>query len=143
MKRFMLAAALLVASPAYAQVNGLWDAVIVSNGADIPFRYEIAVSGAQAQGFFFEGDRKVGSSSGTFADGTVKLDYEHLNTTLELTLRGSELAGTYRNNRAGARPQDVRMKRFTPVVIDGAGAPSLAGTWDSDAYPGVEAWGKA
>ena len=47
MKRFMLAAALLVASPAYAQVNGLWDAVIVSNGADIPFRYEIAVSGAK------------------------------------------------------------------------------------------------
>jgi thiol-disulfide isomerase/thioredoxin len=129
-KRFMFAAALLVASPAYAQVNGLWDAVIISNGTEIPFRYEIAVNGAQAQGFFFEGDRKVGSSSGTVADGVVKLDYDHLNTTLELTLTGGELAGTYRNNRAGARPQDVRMKRFTPVAIEGTDAPSLAGTWE-------------
>jgi thiol-disulfide isomerase/thioredoxin len=129
-KRFMLAAALLVASPAYAQVNGLWDAVIVSNGTEIPFRYEIAVKGAEAQGFFFEGDRKVGSSSGTFADGVVTLDYDHLNTTLELKLAGGELAGTYRNKRAGARPQDVRMKRFVPVANEGSNAPSLAGTWE-------------
>ena len=130
MKRFMLAAALLVASPAYAQVNGLWDAVIVSNGTEIPFRYEIAVKGADAQGFFFEGDRKVGSSSGTLADAVVKLDYDHLNTTMELTLAGGALAGTYRNKRAGARPQDVRMKRFTPVVLEGSDAPPLAGTWE-------------
>jgi thiol-disulfide isomerase/thioredoxin len=129
-KRFMLAAALLVASPAYAQVNGLWDAVIVSNGTEIPFRYEIAVKGAESQGFFFEGDRKVGSSSGTFADGVVTLDYDHLNTTLELKLAGGELAGTYRNKRAGARPQDVRMKRFVPVANEGSNAPSLAGTWE-------------
>jgi thiol-disulfide isomerase/thioredoxin len=129
-KRFMLAAALLIASPVYAQVNGLWDAVVVSNGAEIPFRFEIAVNGGEAQGFFFEGDRKVGSSSGRFADGVLTLDYDHLNTTLELTLTDSELAGTYRNKRAGARPQDVRMKRFTPVAIDGTDAPPLAGTWE-------------
>src|SRR5262245_6224570 len=126
----MLAAALLVASPADAQVNGLWDAVIVSNGNEIPFRYEIAVSGADAKGFFFEGDRKVESTSGTFAGGALQIDYDHLNTTLELTLNGGELTGMYRNKRAGARPQEVRMKRFTPVAIDGAGAPSLAGTWE-------------
>jgi len=129
-KRFMLAAALLIASPAYAQVNGLWDAVIVAGGTQIPFRYEIAVTGAEAQGFFFEGDRKIGSSSGTFANGVVTLDYDHLNTTLELTLTGNELVGTYRNKRAGARPQDVRMKRFTPVVLEGSNAPPLAGTWE-------------
>jgi len=129
-KRFVLAAALLVASPVYAQVNGLWDAIVVSNGTEIPFRFEIAVNGAEAQGFFYEGDRKVGSSSGRFADGVLTLDYDHLNTTLEMTLNGGELVGTYRNKRAGARPQDVRMKRFTPVAIDGADAPALAGTWE-------------
>ena len=130
MKRFVLAAALLVASPVYAQVNGLWDAIVVSNGTEIPFRFEIAVNGAEAQGFFYEGDRKVGSSSGRFVDGVLTLDYDHLNTTLEMTLNGGELVGTYRNKRAGARPQDVRMKRFTPVAIDGADAPALAGTWE-------------
>jgi thiol-disulfide isomerase/thioredoxin len=129
-KAFLLAAALLVASPASAQIAGLWDAIVVSNDAEIPFRFEIAVNGADAQGFFFEGDRKVGSTSGRFVDGVLTLDYEFLNTTLEATLKGDELAGTYRNKRAGARPQDVRMKRFTPVVLDGTDAPSLAGTWE-------------
>jgi thiol-disulfide isomerase/thioredoxin len=129
-KRFMLAAALLVASPAYAQVNGLWDAVIVSNGTEIPFRYEIAVTGTDAKGFFFEGDRKVESSSGTFAGGALKIEYDHLNTVLELTLAGTELTGTYHNKRAGARAQDVRMKRFAPGAIEGSNAPSLAGTWE-------------
>src|SRR5215472_9773944 len=123
----MLAAAAHIASLDYAQVDGLWDAILVSNGTEIPFRFEIALNGAGAQGFFFEGDRKVGSSSGRFADGVLTLDYDHLNTTLELTVTGGELAGTYRNKRAGARPQDVRMKRFTPVAIDGADAPALAG----------------
>jgi thiol-disulfide isomerase/thioredoxin len=129
-KAFVLAAALLVASPASAQITGLWDAIVVSNDAEIPFRFEIAVNGADAQGFFFEGDRKVGSTSGRVVDGVLTLDYEFLNTTLEATLKGDELAGTYRNKRAGARPQDVRMKRFTPVVLDGTDAPSLAGTWE-------------
>jgi len=129
-KAFVLAAALLVASPASAQITGLWDAIVVSNDAEIPFRFEIADNGAAAQGFFFEGDRKVGSTSGRFVDGVLTLDYEFLNTTLEATLKGDELAGTYRNKRAGARPQDVRMKRFTPVALDGTDAPSLAGTWE-------------
>src|SRR5262249_35484499 len=129
-KRFVLAAALLVASPAYAQINGLWDAAIVSNGSEIPFRYEIAVNGPDPTRFFFQCDRTVQSSAGTFHDGVGTLEYDHLNTTLELTLKGGELTGTYRNKRAGARPQDVRMKRFAPIAIDAAGAPSLAGTWE-------------
>src|SRR5713101_6834524 len=132
----LLAAALLAAArlapPAHAAsgIDGLWDAIVVSNGAEVPFRFEIAVNGADAQGFFFEGDRKVGSTSGRFVDGVLTLDYEFLNTTLEATLKGDELAGTYRNKRANARPQDVRMRRFTPVVLDGTDAPSLAGTWE-------------
>ena len=130
MKAFLLAAALLVASPAYAQINGLWDATVNSNGADVPFRFEIAVNGADAQGFFFEGDRRVGSSSGRFVDGVLTLEYDHLNTVLEAVLKGGELAGTYRNKRANARPQDVRMKRFTPAAIGGTDAPSLGGTWE-------------
>ena len=47
-----LAVALVVATPAVAQTNlsGLWDAVVVTNGGEIPFRYEIAVRGNQAAG---------------------------------------------------------------------------------------------
>src|SRR6266852_8584633 len=99
----LLAAVLLAAAPlaqparAASGIDGLWEAIVVANGVDVPFRFEIATNGADAQGFFFEGDRKVGSTSGRFVDGVLTLDYEFLNTTLEATLKGDELAGTYRN----------------------------------------------
>src|SRR5437868_6753271 len=75
---------------AASKIDGLWDAVIMTGGGPnatpvpIPFRFEIATDGANAskvQGFFFEGDRKIGSTAGTFADGVLKLEYEFLNTT--------------------------------------------------------------
>ena len=76
MRELLAAAALLVASPTLlpatpvqsaASITGLWDAVVVTSDAEVPFRFEISTSGTDAQGFFFEGDRKIGSSSGTFA----------------------------------------------------------------------------
>jgi hypothetical protein len=36
----------------------------------VPFRFEIAGSGAEIQGFFFEGDRKIGSTSGSSPVGS-------------------------------------------------------------------------
>src|SRR5947209_13964504 len=117
MRTLVAAMALALSSRAPAigaasSIDGLWDATVVSGGVEIPFRFEIATAGANAQGFFFEADRKVGSTSGTFAGGVLKLEYDFLNTTLELTLTGEQLTGTYRNNRPNARPQEVRMHRF-------------------------------
>jgi thiol-disulfide isomerase/thioredoxin len=135
-KMIFVAAALLLAAPlaqptrAAASIDGLWDAVVVSSGAEIPFRFEIATKGTAADGFFFEGDRKIGSTAGTFADGVLKLEYEFLNTRLELTVAGDELTGTYRSNRPNARPQDVRMRRFTTVSADAENVPQVAGYWE-------------
>ena len=139
MKRVLLAAVCLVALSslplsrsvaAATPIDGLWDAVVVANGIDIPFRFQIESKGSEVQGFFFEGDRQVGSTSGSFADGALKLEYDFLNTTLDLTLKGEELIGTYRNNRAGSRPQDVRMRRFTPTAVAADNTPALAGNWE-------------
>jgi len=138
-KRHLVLAALLVAvtiphlTPAVraaSAIDGLWDAIVVAGGTDVPFRFEIATTGSDAQGFFFEGDRKVGSSSGTFSSGVLKLDYDHLNTELELTLNGEQLTGTYKNKRPNSRPQDVRMRRFTPVALGQEDPPQLAGNWE-------------
>jgi len=136
--KLIAAAALVLASstavPARAQapagINGLWDAVVVAGGADVPFRFEIQTRGAEAEGFFFEGDRKIGSTSGSFAQGVLKLDYEFLNTMLEARLVDGELVGTYQNKRPGSRPQQVRMRRFTTVTSDSSDAPQIAGTWE-------------
>jgi thiol-disulfide isomerase/thioredoxin len=138
-KRLVLVAALVVAASvpriapraqAASAIDGLWDAVVDVNGADSPFRFEITTSGAEAHGFFFEGDRKIGSTNGSFVDGVLRLEYDFLNTTLEATLHDGALTGTYRNNRPDARPQDVRMRRFTPVALGSEDPPPLAGTWE-------------
>ena len=138
MKNLCLAAAFLIAfapplrrsADAAPSLDGLWDAVVVTTGAEVPFRFQIATKGSEAQGFFFEGDRQIGSTSGSIADGVLKLEYDFLNTTLELKLTGDDLIGTYQNNRAGSRPQSVRMRRFTPVAVADENTPALAGSWE-------------
>ena len=127
---FLVTAPLGSAKPIAANVDGLWDAVIVSGGVEIPFRFEIATKGTDAQGFFFEGDRKTGSTSGTYAADTLTFDYELLNTKLELKVNDDALIGAYRGNRANARPQEVRMRRFATVSADNENVPQVAGYWE-------------
>ncbi len=138
MKTLALAAVLLVASstapaqpaaPAPA-LDGLWDAVIAVNQTEVPFRFEISTTGAEPQGFFFEGDQKIGSTSGRLADGKLTFEWDFLNTTLELQIEGDRLTGAYRNLRPNARPQNVRMQRFRPVELDQSDPPALAGSWE-------------
>jgi thiol-disulfide isomerase/thioredoxin len=111
-------------------IDGLWDATIATGTATIPFRFEISTKGGAATGSFFEGDRKIESSEGTYAGGVLKLVWDHLNTTLELTAAGNALSGTYVNRRPNSRPQKVEMKRFTPVTTDAADVPQTTGTWE-------------
>src|ERR1700686_5416096 len=92
----ILAAIPAASAPAPSGISGLWDAIIVVDRAEIPFRFEIAQDANHVQGFFFDGDRKIGSTSGTFAAGMLKLDYDFLNTTLEATLDNGQLIGVYR-----------------------------------------------
>ena len=56
--------------------DGLWNAVVVVGKAEIPFRFEVSRQGDQWRGFFFEGDRKIGSTSGSFTGQTLRFDYE-------------------------------------------------------------------
>src|SRR4051794_23830298 len=64
------------AAPAAAKIGGLWDATIVTGGATIPFRFEIETKGTGAKGAFFEGDRKIESSEGTYTGGVLKLVWD-------------------------------------------------------------------
>lgn len=115
-------------------IAGLWDAKIVANQLEIPFRFEIAQNGNQVQGFFFEGDRKIGSSSGSFSGGHLILEYDILETTLEVTFLDDQFAGTYRFNRSG-NALLIRAHRFMPASADTAAAPQVSGSWDMRRIP--------
>ena len=125
--------ALLVLPPrAAAQpVNGLWDAtVLVNNGAlEIPFRFEIAGSGSNVKGSFFNGDDKTTSTSGTLNNGALTLNFDELGTRLEATLKDGQLDGQYSRGTRGA-PYPFHAKRFTPAQVDAATVPQIAGLWN-------------
>jgi thiol-disulfide isomerase/thioredoxin len=127
----LLTAAPASTAPPAPKISGLWDATVVVNGAEIPFRFEIQQNGSGVRGFFFEGDRRVGSTSGSFEDGNLKLGYDFLNTTLEAKLVGGRLEGTYRNNRPKAVPMPFRAHRFMPEPPAAQqNVPLVAGSWD-------------
>ena len=99
MKRLLVPALIAVLSvlplraplDAASALDGLWDAVVVASGTEIPFRFEIASSGSQIEGFFFEGDRKIGRMR---SDATVTHAENGVATiqALERGAAGSRLA---------------------------------------------------
>jgi thiol-disulfide isomerase/thioredoxin len=121
-----------LALAAEPRIEGLWDAVVVAGQAEIPFRFEIAQTGDRVQGFFFEGDKKIGSTSGSFADGKLQLEYEFLNTTLNATFDGEKFEGTYFSHRKNGRTYGFKARRFVPPAADAAPAPQIAGNWDME-----------
>ena len=68
-------------------LTGLWDAAVVVNGLEIPFRFEIAGNGAQVSGWFFNGDEKVTSTGGKFENGSLVLNFDHYATSVEADAR--------------------------------------------------------
>jgi thiol-disulfide isomerase/thioredoxin len=131
----LLPAILLLALPLCAQsgaggIEGSWDAVVVVGQAEIPFPFEISAQGGEPRGFFFEGENRIGSTSGKFGDGKLQLDYEFLNATLVATFDGEKLDGSYRYNRKNGKEYPFHARRAAPVTADNAGSPQIAGNWE-------------
>jgi len=127
---FAFAGLMATPSPAAAQsLAGLWDATVVVNTLEIPFRFEIAGEGAAIKGSFFNGDEKVTSTSGTFANGALTLSFDEYGTQLVATLKDGHLEGEYSRGTRGA-PYPFQAKRFSPVVVGDTSIPSVAGLWN-------------
>jgi thiol-disulfide isomerase/thioredoxin len=143
MKRLLVVVALLVALPAAAQTQspaGLWDAAVVVNGLEIPFRFEISNTGSNVSGWFFNGDEKVLSTGGTFENGSLVLNFDHYATSLEASLVNGRLAGTY-NRAAGYYP--FYAKRFAPPAAFPNEVPAIDGLWtigSVNSNKGESAW---
>ena len=105
---------------------GLWDAAVVVNGLEIPFRFEIAGAGAAISGSFFNGDEKVTSTGGKFENGSLTLNFDHYATAVEASLVNGRLAGIY-NRATGFYP--FYAKRFTPPAAFPNEVPQIDGLW--------------
>jgi thiol-disulfide isomerase/thioredoxin len=113
-----------------SKLDGLWDATLTVGQAEIPFRFEIATGAGQLQGFFFEGEKKIGSSSGQFADQELHLQYDTLYTEMNAKLQGDELQGTYHYKRKNGKEYVFHARRFQAASASEDQPPQVAGNWE-------------
>ncbi len=120
---------------------GVWEASVIVNGLEIPFRLELAGEGPNLRGWFFNGDEKVPSTSGRFENGSLVLSFDQYASQLKATLRDGRLEGRY--DRSGRAGYPFRAQRFTPdPVTADTPIPAITGLWEiAVASPkGESAW---
>jgi thiol-disulfide isomerase/thioredoxin len=143
----------LGASMAVAQTNnasdavvGSWDASLTSHGVVIPFRLDIAGSGPNLKGIFYDGFRPYdGTTSATFQDGNLVLKIEHYLTTITATLKDGQLVGNVvSQSRGPAAEYAFQATRHVDAKNTAVDVPSIAGSWiiplDSPSSKGEKAF---
>ncbi len=118
-------AALVYAQP---KLPALWDAKVVVNEVEVPFRFELTQKNGVVAGAFFNGDERVWSTSGALKDGTLTLDFAHYASRLEAKWDGTDLIGGY--GRIGRPPYALRARPYSPSASIPEHVPSIAGQWD-------------
>ena len=130
----------LGASVAFGQsLTGRWDATVVVNGLEIPFRMDFTGDGARIEGSFFNGDERITSTSGHLENGALVLEFAHYGSRLEANLKDGALEGRYNRGSRGA--YDFHAKRHVASAAS-ANAPSIAGMWEIETHSskGENAW---
>ena len=124
-----------VGSATGQSLSGMWDCTVTVNGANVPFRMEFA---SNTQASFFNGDEKLTSTSGSFQDEKLVLNFDYYAGVLEATWKDGVLEGTYRRPTS---KYPFRAHKFT-ATADAAGAPKIAGIWDipTNSSKGEAAW---
>ena len=127
MKSVLLVIAL--ASTLSAQsLTGLWDATIVANGVTVPFHLELASDGPRVQAWFFNAGDRNPSTSGTFENGTVRIQFAHMKTRFEASYKDGHLDGTYFGDRVTGTLK-FHAERAANSAAPAADAPSINGEW--------------
>ena len=122
----VVAQAAVVRAQEPASLAGLWDAAVVVNGLEIPFRFEIGGSGKGITGAFFNGDEKIASTGGSFDGRVVTVNFDHYATQVEAALVNGRLTGVY-NRATGFYP--FYASRFTPSPAFPNEVPQIGGLW--------------
>jgi thiol-disulfide isomerase/thioredoxin len=121
-------------------IAGLWQGTVTVDGAEVPFRFELAGDAANVKGTFFNGDERFTSTAGSFANNLLNLKWEYFAATLEAKIDGDNLDGTY--SRARSKPIAFHAHKGIAKTA-AAKAPSIDGQWvieGVDSHKGEQAW---
>ena len=121
-------------------LNGRWDATVVVNGVEIPFRFDVETKGGTPRASFFNGDRRITSTGSQARDGGIVLTFAQYGATLDVSIEPGRLTGEYRRGPRTKYPfAAVRAPNVEAAPADG---PSIAGTWivPAKSSKGETAW---
>jgi len=114
-------------------VTGLWDATVQISALQVPFKFGIDASGANATGWFFNGKEHVSSSDGSFDGKRLVLNFASYAKRLDATLTADgTLAGVYAPTMPGStvHPYTFHAHRVvTNEIATAEKAPDIAGLW--------------
>jgi thiol-disulfide isomerase/thioredoxin len=113
-------------------IDGRWDAALVANGPDVPFRLDLSGAGATLKGTFYDGFHPYdGTSSASFRDGKLTLRADHYLTTISATLKDGDLTGEANLQGPGyTLKYGFHAVRHVDVPAQAITAPSIAGAWE-------------
>jgi peroxiredoxin len=134
-----LLAALSLAAQTPASINGVWSATVNASNREIPFRIGFSTEDG-VRGWFFNGEDKVPSTSGSLRDGALELRFDQYGTRLVAKLSNGELTGTY--GREG-RIYPLHAAPYHATAASAEKAPDIAGLWDVEevnSAKGEKAW---
>jgi thiol-disulfide isomerase/thioredoxin len=117
----------------------LWDGKVTVGDYVVPFRVQFAGSGRGFSAWFFNGDEKTLSASGTSTRTTLLARFPQYNSRLEATLKDGELDGAY--TRDGKVYPVHAVPHRTPAPPAGP-VPDIAGAWviENGNEKGERAW---
>jgi thiol-disulfide isomerase/thioredoxin len=123
-------AAALSVGPAQAQppaLNGRWDATVVVNGVEIPFLFEIDTRNGAPSAAFFNGERRIRSTSSQVKENGFQFSFAQYAAALDFSVNADQLAGEYRRGTRTVYP--FKATRASAAARSGASGPSIEGTW--------------
>jgi len=137
---FLMSVVVSAAGADGPSLAGRWDAVVVANGVDVPFPFEIVTDASGVKGSFFNGERRITSTAGRLDNDVLELTFGQYAATLRAEVKDGALTGEYRRARGGPLPfRAVRAPATRPAA---AKAPSIDGTWivTAQSKKGEKAW---
>jgi thiol-disulfide isomerase/thioredoxin len=152
----------VIAAAAPAEdLDGRWAATVVQNGVTIPFRLDISGSGSKVVGILYNGEDKETTTSASWKDGKLELNFDHYLTYVTAAEKDGELDGSIgitvrvrgvgldeggNNADTAARTRGnspFHAKRYVPPPAEAvANVPSINGVWEipHESPKGEHAW---
>jgi peroxiredoxin len=128
-----------------AQGTFQYNATVQVGEQTVPFHFELMVTGAAAQGSFFNGDERLPSSSGQLEKGTLKLNWDYLDTRLEATYDTNGVIDGQYFGSVGPRDKGAHAfhaVRATKTPAADSNAPNISGLYiiPNSSSKGEKAW---